>query len=51
MRTLTIHRKKSFVGCLMKDQVYIRDADAGELTIEGVIEAMKKIIAADLAKK
>lgn len=36
MRTLTIHRKKSFVGCLMKDQVYIRDMNAGELTIEGV---------------
>ena len=36
MRTLTIRRNKSFVGCLMKDQVYIRDVDAGELTIEGV---------------
>lgn len=36
MRNLTITRHKSFVGCLMKDQVYIQDAEAPELTIEGV---------------
>ena len=36
MRTLTITRQKSFVGCLAKDQVYIEDIQAPELTIEGV---------------
>lgn len=36
MRTLTITRQKSFVGCLGKDQVYIEDPQAPELTIEGV---------------
>ena len=36
MRNLTITRKKSFVGCLMKDQVYIQDDFAPELTISGV---------------
>ena len=36
MRNITIERKKSFVGCLMKDQVYIRDEAAPELTIAGV---------------
>lgn len=36
MRNLTITRRKSFVGCAMKDKVYIRDEQAPELTIEGV---------------
>jgi len=36
MRTLTITRQKSFVACLGKDQVYIEDPQAPELTIEGV---------------
>lgn len=36
MRNLTITRRKSFVGCAMKDQVYIRDELAPELTIDGV---------------
>jgi hypothetical protein len=36
MRNLTIARRKSFVGCAMKDQVYIRDDAAPELTIAGV---------------
>lgn len=36
MRNLTIIRRKSFVGCAMKDQVYIRDEQAAETTIEGV---------------
>lgn len=36
MRKLTIMRRKSFVGCAMKDQVYIRDEQAAELTIDGV---------------
>lgn len=36
MRNLTITRRKSFVGCAMKDQVYIRDAQAQEITIDGV---------------
>ena len=36
MRNLTITRRKSFVGCAMKDKVYIRDALAQELTINGV---------------
>lgn len=36
MRNLTIKRHKSVVGCAMKDQVYIRDAQDPELTIAGV---------------
>ncbi len=36
MRNLTITRRKSFVGCIMKDQVYIRDEQAKEITIDGV---------------
>ena len=36
MRNLTITRRKSYVGCAMKDKVYIRDALAQELTINGV---------------
>lgn len=36
MRNLTITRRKSFVGCIMKDQVYIRDEQAREITIDGV---------------
>ena len=36
MRNITITRRKSFVGCAMKDQVYIRDEQAPELTIDGV---------------
>lgn len=36
MRKLTIKRYKTFVGCLMMDQVYIRDEQAPEITIEGV---------------
>ncbi len=36
MRNLTITRRKSFVGCIMKDQVYIQDDSAPELTISGV---------------
>lgn len=36
MRNLTLTRRKSFVGCAMKDQVYIRDEQANELTIDGV---------------
>lgn len=36
MRNLTITRRKRFVGCAMKDQVYIRDELAREITIDGV---------------
>ena len=36
MRNLTITRRKSFVGCAMKDRVYIRDELASEITIDGV---------------
>lgn len=36
MRTLTITRHKSFVGCAVKDKVYIEDPQAPELTINGV---------------
>ena len=36
MRNLTITRRKSYVGCIMKDQVFIRDEQAGEITIDGV---------------
>lgn len=36
MRNLTITRTKSFVACLVKMKVYIEDAMAGELTINGV---------------
>ena len=36
MRNLTITRRKSFVGCAMKDQIYIRDALAQEIIIDGV---------------
>ena len=36
MRNLTITRRKSFVACAMKDQVYIRDEQSPELTIDGV---------------
>lgn len=36
MRNLTITRRKSYVGCIMKDQVFIRDAYASEITIDGV---------------
>lgn len=36
MRNLTITRRKSFVGCAMKDQVYIRDELSHEITIDGV---------------
>ncbi len=36
MRNLTITRRKSFVGCAMKDKVYIRDVLAQEITINGV---------------
>lgn len=36
MRSLTITRRKSFVGCIMKDQVYIRDEQAQEIAIDGV---------------
>ena len=36
MRNLTITRRKSVVGCAMKDRVYIRDALSQELIIDGV---------------
>lgn len=36
MRNLTITRRKSLVGSIMKDQVYIRDELANEITIDGV---------------
>ena len=36
MRNLTIKRSKSFVGCIAKDKVYIRDYANPELTISGV---------------
>ena len=36
MRNLTIKRHKSFVGCAVADQVYIRDDIAGTITIDGV---------------
>ena len=36
MRNLIITRRKSVVGCAMKDQVYIRDALAQEIIIDGV---------------
>ena len=36
MRILKLTRRKSFVGCAMKDQVYIRDELAPEITIDGV---------------
>lgn len=36
MRNLTITRRKSYVGCAMKDKVYVRDALAQEIIIDGV---------------
>lgn len=36
MRNLTITRRKSFVGCIMKDKVYIRDEATSEIIIDGV---------------
>ena len=36
MRKLTITRRKSFVGCIGKDRVYVRDEQTKELTIDGV---------------
>lgn len=36
MRNLTITRRKSAVGCAMKDRVYIRDEQAREIIIDGV---------------
>ncbi len=36
MRNLTIKRNKSFVGCLVRDKVYIRDYNNPEITISGV---------------
>lgn len=36
MRNLTIKRHKSFVGCAVKDKVYIQDFAASELMIDGV---------------
>lgn len=36
MRQLTIRREKSFVGCLVKDKVYIEDPYAGDTVIGGV---------------
>lgn len=36
MRNLIIRREKSFVACLVKDQVYIEDPYAGTTTIGGV---------------
>ena len=36
MRTLTIKRKKSFVGCLGKMKVYISDSFSNELVISGI---------------
>lgn len=37
MRNLTIHRLKSFVGCLAKMKVYMEDPEAGDLDINGVL--------------
>lgn len=37
MRNLTIHRMKTFVGCMAKMKVYIEDPEAGELDINGVL--------------
>lgn len=36
MRSLTITRRKSFVGSMGKDKVYIRDEQSSEITIEGI---------------
>lgn len=36
MRNLTIKRHKSFVGCAVKDKIYIRDELTGTTRIEGV---------------
>lgn len=36
MRTLTIKRTKSFVGCLVKLKIYIEDPASGELVINNV---------------
>ena len=36
MRNLTISRRKSFVGSIMKDLVYVSDPLAQEITIDGV---------------
>lgn len=35
MRGLTIKREKSFVGCLMKVKVYVRDEELGDTKING----------------
>ncbi len=37
MRLLTIHRRKSFTGSLVKQQVYIEDPLSGDLKIQGVL--------------
>jgi len=36
MRNITITRRKSFVGSLMADKIYVRDTENPELTITGV---------------
>ena len=36
MRNLTITRRKSYVGCIMKDKVYIQDERVWDTTIDGV---------------
>ena len=36
MRNLTIKRNKTFVACLAKMKVYIEDASANDLTINGI---------------
>lgn len=36
MRNLTVKRNKSFVGCLAKARIYIEDAAANDLTINGL---------------
>lgn len=36
MRNITITRRKTFVGSLMADKIYIRDTENPELTINGV---------------
>lgn len=38
MRNLTIKREKSFVGCLAKMQVYLEDAEGGDLKLSIYVE-------------
>ena len=41
MKTVTIRRNKTFVGCAAKLRVYLEDPDGTDLTIDGL--ALRKL--------